>query len=111
MVSKLFDHTPVRNSANVLDVPDNASNEEIRAAYLKKVKQYPPDRYPDEFESIRDAFNLLSNDKKKLQLTVLSADPNAPVSSLLDSLSTEKKYVGPRAWLEALKEDENEKGK
>ena len=30
----------------ILDVPDDAGEEEIRLAYLKKIKAYPPDRDP-----------------------------------------------------------------
>jgi curved DNA-binding protein CbpA len=32
------------DARELLGIPPNASDEEIRAAYLRKVKQYPPDR-------------------------------------------------------------------
>jgi curved DNA-binding protein CbpA len=108
MVSKRCDRAPAGNSAKILGIADDASTEEIRAAYLKKVKEYPPDRYPEEFEAIRDAYTLLGNPKKKLQLTVLGADPHAPFPSLLDSFSSQKEFVGPDAWLDVLREDEND---
>ena len=40
----------------ILGVAANASEDEIRRAYLEKVKQFPPDRSPEEFERIRDAY-------------------------------------------------------
>src|SRR5215813_526208 len=43
----------------VLGIPPEAGDEEIRAAYLRKVKKYPPDRAPQEFEKIRDAYETL----------------------------------------------------
>jgi curved DNA-binding protein CbpA len=43
------------NPHAVLGVGPEADDEQIRAAYLGKLKQYPPDRCPDEFESVRDA--------------------------------------------------------
>ena len=36
------------NASETLGVPANASEEEIRAAYLTKVKEFPPDRSPEE---------------------------------------------------------------
>ena len=42
-----------------LGVSATASEEEIRAAYLSKVKEFPPDRSPLEFEAIRDAYDAL----------------------------------------------------
>src|ERR1035437_7969776 len=39
----------------VLEIEAEAGDEEIRAAYLRKVKQHPPDRSPREFERVRSA--------------------------------------------------------
>ncbi|WP_010582034.1 J domain-containing protein [Schlesneria paludicola] len=41
----------------VLSVAPDASEAEIRARYLKLVKQYPPDREPEKFREIREAFD------------------------------------------------------
>ena len=41
----------------VLGVNQDAGEEEIRAAYVRKVKEHPPDRTPEEFERIRDAYD------------------------------------------------------
>lgn len=40
----------------VLGLPRQASEAEIRARYLELVKQYPPDREPDKFREIRAAY-------------------------------------------------------
>ena len=47
------------DSGEVLGVNQDAGDEEIRAAYLSKVKEFPPDRAPAEFEKIRDAYETL----------------------------------------------------
>ena len=44
----------------VLGIDAEAGEEEIRAAYLRKVKEYPPDRSPREFERVRDAYEILA---------------------------------------------------
>merc|ERR1711871_374998 len=41
-----FSTSSVISLYNLLDVPRNASAEELREAYLTKVKQWHPDRFP-----------------------------------------------------------------
>ena len=48
----------------VLEIDAEAGEEEIRAAYLRKVKEYPPDRSPREFERVRDAYEMLRDPRR-----------------------------------------------
>lgn len=52
---------------NILDVPRNASPEEIKKAYKKKAMKNHPDRGGDEkaFQQISEAYDTLSNPEKK----------------------------------------------
>lgn len=52
---------------NILDVPRNASSEEIKKAYKKKAMKNHPDRGGDEkaFQQISEAYDTLSNPEKK----------------------------------------------
>jgi len=88
----------------VLGVGPEADDEQIRAAYLRKLKEYPPDRSPAEFERVRDAYELLRDRRRRSQHTLFSCDPEASVESLLDGTSGERKYAGPEPWLAVLKE-------
>jgi curved DNA-binding protein CbpA len=92
------------NPYAVLGVGPEADDEQIRAAYLGKLKQYPPDRRPDEFESVRDAYDLLRDRRRRAQHTLFSCDPEAPLGSLLDGAGDERKYTGSEPWLAVLKE-------
>lgn len=40
----------------VLGVPRDADEEQIRSRYLKLVKQFPPEREPEKFRAIRAAY-------------------------------------------------------
>jgi curved DNA-binding protein CbpA len=88
----------------VLGVGPEADDEQIRAAYLRKLKEYPPDRCPNEFESVRDAYDLLRDRRRRAQHMLFSCDPEAPLESLLDGAADERKYGGPERWLAVLKE-------
>jgi len=92
------------NPLEILGVSAEPSDEEIRAAYLRKVKEYPPDHAPAEFERIRDAYEALRDPRRRALAMMLSADPEQPLPCLLDGQERQRRFVGPEPWLAALKE-------
>jgi DnaJ-class molecular chaperone len=92
------------NPQNILGVPQDAKSGEIRAAYLNKIKQYPPEKFPAEFERVRDAYTILSDTGHRSRLMLQSADPEASLESLLDTQKKNRQFVGPEPWLAALRE-------
>ena len=91
------------DSREVLGVNRDAGEEEIRAAYLRKVKEYPPDRSPEEFERIRDAYDSLRDPRRRMRDRLLSVDPFAPFISVIELEARQRRFAGPPAWLEVLK--------
>jgi curved DNA-binding protein CbpA len=92
------------NPHQVLGIPPEAGEEEIRAAYLRKVKEYPPDRAPREFEKVRDAYETLRDPRRRTHQLLLSADPFQPLASLLEGRVSERRFIGPEPWLAVLRE-------
>ena len=97
---------PVRDESpqNILGVTQDAGPEEIRAAYLNKIKEYPPEKFPAEFERVRDAYTILSDARYRTRLMLLSADPAASLETLLDDQKQPRQFVGSEAWLAAMRE-------
>ena len=89
----------------ILEVAAEAGDEEIRAAYLRKVKQYPPDRSPLEFEKVRDAYEQLRDPRRRTRLMLVAADPKQPLASLLEGLKPDRQFTGPDAWLAVSREN------
>jgi len=87
----------------VLGVRQDAGEEEIRAAYVRKVKEHPPDRSPEEFERIRDAYDSLRDPRRRMRDRILAADPLAPFVSAIDLQARPRRFAGPQPWLEVLK--------
>ena len=87
----------------ILGVSNNADAEEIRAAYLKKIKAYPPERCPEEFERIRDAYEILNDPGRRILVQLQSVDPEAPLITLLDKQKKKRAFVGPGPWLAVMK--------
>ena len=88
----------------ILGVGPNPSDDEIRAAYLRKIKENPPERSPAAFERIRDAYEALKDPRRRALHMLLSADPEAPLAALLPSKTSTRNFAGPDLWLAVLKE-------
>jgi curved DNA-binding protein CbpA len=93
----------VTDPRDVLGVSPNAGEEEIRAAYLRKVKEYPPDQAPEEFEKVRNAFEALRDPRKRTLAMLHASDPGAPLASVLDGRAPRRLFAGPQPWREVLK--------
>jgi DnaJ-class molecular chaperone len=92
------------NPQHILGVPQDAKPGEIRAAYLNKIKEYPPEKFPAEFERVRDAYTMLSDARYRARLMLHSADPEMSMERLLDDQKQTRQFVGPAAWLAAMRE-------
>ena len=96
---------PRADPREILGVGPSAGDAEIRAAYLRKVKENPPERAPERFEQIRDAYELLRDPRRRAVQMLFAVDPGAPLLSLLPARPSEKRYTGPSPWLAVLKEN------
>jgi curved DNA-binding protein CbpA len=89
----------------ILGVAANAPDEEIRAAYLNKVKEFPPDRAPEEFERIRDAYDALRDPRKRARVLFQGGKSDAgsaPLVSLIEGRRTRRVFAGPQPWRQVL---------
>jgi DnaJ-class molecular chaperone len=87
----------------ILGIPREAGDDEIRAAYLAKVRQCPPDRSPEQFERVRDAYEKLRDPRARIRHRLFSVDPGAALSSVFAEAVPPRRFVGPVPWLEVLK--------
>ena len=94
----------------VLGLAPGASAEEVQAAYLRLVREYPPERAPARFEQIRDARATLQDPWRRARHLLRDADPALPLASLLDSALPPRRFVGPAPWLSALREGARRRG-
>jgi curved DNA-binding protein CbpA len=92
-----------------LGVRPEADDDEIRAAYMNKVKEYPPDRCGPQFEKIRDAYEQLKNSYRRAKYLILGAKADRPLESLSNDVPPVRHYVGPEPWL-AVMRSQRERG-
>jgi len=92
------------NPQTIIGVTPDATPEEIRAAYLNKIKEYPPEKFPAEFERVRDAYTILNDARYRSRLMLQMTNPEAPLETLIDHQKQTRHFVGSEAWLAAMRE-------
>jgi len=95
----------VRDPWQVLGVSQEASDQEIRGAYLRAVQAYPPDRSPTEFERIRDAYEVLRDPRRRAMFRLLASPANVPLEECFSASPGARPFVGPDPWLKYLREN------
>lgn len=94
----------LEEACQILSVGAEAGEEEVRSAYLRKVKEFPPDRAAREFERVRDAYEMLRDPRRRTQSILMAGNPGQRLASLLDGRKSERKFTGPTYWLTVLRE-------
>ncbi len=102
MKKEYVPHMPDADAYSILGIAKDAGEEEARRAYLEKIRQFPPDRSPEEFERIRDAYAVLSNPLHRTRAQLFSVDPEQSLVDLADNLEVKRNFTGPGPWLAAM---------
>jgi len=62
----------MKNYYEVLQIEESAGEKEIKKAYIKLLRTYPPEKCPEEFKEIREAYEILNNAKTRAEYDVFS---------------------------------------
>lgn len=60
----------------VLGIEEDASPEEIRRAYLEKIRNNPPERSADRFQEINEAYALIKDELSVAKLNLFGLPGN-----------------------------------
>lgn len=71
----------------VLDLPSSADEAAIRQRYLQLVKQYPPDRAPEKFASIRAAYEALRDRDQRLSRQLFEVDHSIHLQTVVEEIA------------------------
>lgn len=80
------------NPYEILGVAENADDASIRSAYLTLVRRHPPERYPEKFEKINEAYQTLKDEKSRLRHYLFNIEPgiDSPFGALLSLFFSEE---------------------
>ena len=91
------------NPFAVLEIEETADDADVRAAYLAKVRRSPPDRDPDGFRRVREAYEAVRDEERRLALRLFGPAPLDRLEGLLEEIPDERRHVGPGPWLDVLR--------
>jgi hypothetical protein len=57
----------IESAYEILRISREATPEEARAAYVRLVRRYPPERFPERFAALRNAYGKISLDDEYLR--------------------------------------------
>jgi curved DNA-binding protein CbpA len=83
----------------ILGVAANAGADEIRAAYLAKVRQFPPDRDPERFREIHAAYELLNDPLNRARVLVAPPKDKPNLRQLVEAAESQLVRIPPRSLL------------
>lgn len=88
----------------VLGVPSGADAKTLRAAYLEKIREHPPERDAEQFERIRDAYRILSDPKRNMRRFFKPDDIQRPLRELAPESGAcqGRAFLGVDSWREFL---------
>ncbi len=73
------------NPYDRLGVDPDATDETVRAAYLEATKRFPPERFPERFTAISEAYQALKDEDSRL--TYLLFEKTSGAASPLDAVT------------------------
>lgn len=84
----------MRNPYKILNVAENADDEEIRKAWLVMVRKHAPETDPEKFKLISTAYEQIRTRRDRIQHLLFSKDTY--VDTPLDALTSEMTDVSRR---------------
>ncbi len=88
----------------ILGIDETATDEAIREAYMAAIRTSPPDRDPEGFRRIREAYEQLRDPERRIALRLFGPAPVADLMALADGFPAARHYIGPELWLNVLQE-------
>src|SRR5580693_3592487 len=71
----------------VLQLPADSDDEAIRRRYLELVRQFPPERSPEKFAAVRQAYESLRDLTTRLRYRLFEAGKKESVEALVQELA------------------------
>lgn len=91
----------------ILNIPERCTDEAAKAAYLERIRQYPPERFPEQFKEIKAAFEQVKTERDRVAARLFRFDP-IELSELWDAIKTEEKRIPAGKLIRIISEISNQ---
>jgi tetratricopeptide (TPR) repeat protein len=82
------------NLYSILEIDPSANEKEIKNAYVKMIRKYPPEKAPEQFKKIREAYEILINPLRRAEYEARSeyGDKIDNLENLAEELMENERY-------------------
>ena len=87
----------MKDPFSLLGIDEDADDESVRKAYLRMVRVYTPEREPDRFQEIRDAYEQIATGYSRMSVRLFGAYKPDALSLAASILEEEKMAAKPDA--------------
>ncbi|MCK4983313.1 MAG: DnaJ domain-containing protein [Victivallaceae bacterium] len=95
----------------VLELQENASLKEIRKAYLRKLRVYSPEKAPEMFQAVSEAYEMLKDEESRARLELFGMPLNGNEAPEINDLLPLKKFKikrsGVATWQKIIKQSKS----
>lgn len=94
---------PAAWAYQILGLTESASEDDIRAAYLRGLREFPPDRAPEQFQKLHEAYDFLRNPDVRFKSILRAEDADQDLAAWVGDRPAPRRFAGPGPWLAAMK--------
>jgi len=58
-----------------LGIHENVSDDDVRAAYHTKLREFPPEEFPEEFSTVSEAYDAIRSEDARIRLRLIGPCP------------------------------------
>jgi DnaJ-class molecular chaperone len=90
-----------------LALPETASQEEIRKQYLERIQVDSPERHPEAFQEVAEAYEFLKSEERRAKLKCFGMTgvyATLRMADLLPKPKNQRPFIPAGEWLRAIRE-------
>jgi len=88
------------NPYQLLGIPEDSEEDDaIRNAWLEAVRRFPPEKAPEQFSRIREAYELIRDREARFRLRTFGDKRLRDLALLAGFFPAERNHAGPALWL------------
>lgn len=85
------------NPFDIMGVSPDADDKAIRNAYLEAVKRYPPERCPEQFSAVNEAYQKIKDEESRLRYILFNtlSTATSPMDAVRQHFSRSRRRIPP----------------
>ncbi len=93
----------MNNPFKILSISYTSNDDEVKSAYLQQIRQFPPDRYPEKFKKIKEAYEKLKTERDRIACRLFCAE-DLTLIDLMESIKKQDSIISSEKLIDFIAE-------